>query len=355
MKALDNTKNESHNGIEKNHQKIGQMDALETKSAFKIDKISGKKIWIPIAIAFIILCLLSLLNEIIDLPHLLFKSQPTPVNWQESVIEIVEITIIGIPTILILIHIISARKQAEMELMASEKQYHEAYNRAQFYKDLLSHDIANILQILFSATEVVFINPDNKEIINKELKLIQEQIKRASKLISTVIKLSKIQKAKPQIKPIEVQTTLLKTINNIHANFPGRNIDIQVDLPSEETFIQANSLLIEVFDNILYNAIKYNENTVPSISIRLSKIQKAAHKYVKLEFIDNGIGIPNDRKEQIFQRVYEERMSVSGSGLGLSLVNTIINSYDGQIWVEDRVLGDYNKGSNFVIIIPEAE
>ena len=41
-------------------------------------------------------------------------------------------------------------------------------------------------------------------------------------------------------------------------------------------------------------------------------------------------------------------------GLGLSLVKKIIESYHGQIWVEDRFEGDYSKGSNFIVLIPEA-
>ena len=40
-------------------------------------------------------------------------------------------------------------------------------------------------------------------------------------------------------------------------------------------------------------------------------------------------------------------------GIGLSLVKTIIDSYEGKIWVEDKVKGDYTKGSNFILLIPE--
>ena len=77
--------------------------------------------------------------------------------------------------------------------------------------------------------------------------------------------------------------------------------------------------------------------------------------FLKLEFIDNGVGIDNIRKEKIFERAYNEIRSVSGMGLGLSLVKSIIDSYDGQIWVENRVSDDYSKGSDFVILIPNDE
>ncbi len=48
-----------------------------------------------------------------------------------------------------------------------------------------------------------------------------------------------------------------------------------------------------------------------------------------------------------------EGKSVHGMGLGLSLVIKIIESYNGKIWVKDRVKGDYMKGSNFILLIPE--
>ena len=71
-----------------------------------------------------------------------------------------------------------------------------------------------------------------------------------------------------------------------------------------------------------------------------------------MQFIDNGIGIPDARKEIIFQRSSEK--SVSGRGLGLSLVKNIINYYDGDILVKNRIRGDYTKGSNFIIFIPKS-
>ena len=90
------------------------------------------------------------------------------------------------------------------------------------------------------------------------------------------------------------------------------------------------------------------------MKIRISKEKKEDIDYFKLEFLDNGLGIPDKMKEQIFLKGYREDESISGMGLGLYLVKRIVESFKGQIWVEDRIKGAHIKGSNFIILIPEA-
>ena len=85
------------------------------------------------------------------------------------------------------------------------------------------------------------------------------------------------------------------------------------------------------------------------------KEQELEQKYIKMEFMDNGIGIPDARKQVIFQKGFKKTSDVMGLGIGLSLVKKIIDSYKGEIWVEDKVKEDYTKGSNFVLLIPEAK
>jgi signal transduction histidine kinase len=76
--------------------------------------------------------------------------------------------------------------------------------------------------------------------------------------------------------------------------------------------------------------------------------------YLQLEFIDNGKGIPDDRKPFLFQRQSTKSPDGGGMGLGLSIVQHLVSLYNGTIHVEDKVPGDYSQGSNFIILIPEA-
>ena len=87
----------------------------------------------------------------------------------------------------------------------------------------------------------------------------------------------------------------------------------------------------------------------------MNEIEEAfENRNERVEFIDNGIGVPDESKAAIFQKGYKKDSKVRGLGMGLSLVKKIVEIYNGKIWIEDKVLGDYSQGSIFVLQIPEA-
>lgn len=99
--------------------------------------------------------------------------------------------------------------------------------------------------------------------------------------------------------------------------------------------------------------MKHNNNPIIKITVISSKLIKNNIKYIKLEPIDNGLGISDTHKTTIFERGALETSSFYRLGLGLSLVKRLVESYDGRIWVKDRIEGDYTKGSKFNLLIKE--
>ena len=72
-----------------------------------------------------------------------------------------------------------------------------------------------------------------------------------------------------------------------------------------------------------------------------------------LEFSDNGIGVPDDRKVMIFKIGNRDLKGSKGMFIGLSLVKKIMKGYNVKIYVEDKLKGDFSKGSKFILLIPE--
>ena len=242
----------------------------------------------------------------------------------------------------------------EEELRESEEKYREAYGRVSFYKDLFAHDINNILQNILTSVELsaIYLEKNtHQDKLREVLDVIKDQVIKGSSLITRLRELTNIE-APLEIQRIEVQNRLKKIIDFIKNTLQDKNIEIKIESPSQRNYVQANNLLEDIFSNILINAVKHNDNPTIAILIKFTKEQENGKNFLKLEFIDNGRGITDNKKETIFQPGYKSHKSSKGMGIGLSLVKEIMKSYDGKIWVEDRVKGDYTKGSKFVLLIP---
>ncbi|MFX0040995.1 MAG: ATP-binding protein [Promethearchaeota archaeon] len=261
-------------------------------------------------------------------------------TWSKVVVTLIDIT---------------ENKIAEEKLKESEKKYRKAFYQANLYRDIFAHDINNILQNISSSVELSSLylnNPEKLHTIKELYEIVDEQVNRSKKLISNVRKITEIDESEIHVEKIDVNQILNKAIEFLESSFQNRNIDIKFNSPTKRTYVYANNLLLDVFENILINAVRYNDKSNIEIIIDISKEQKEDKNYIKMEFKDNGIGISDYRKTSIFERGSRKSPKSRGMGLGLSLVKKIIDIYQGDILVEDRVKGDYKQGSNFIILIP---
>jgi len=104
--------------------------------------------------------------------------------------------------------------------------------------------------------------------------------------------------------------------------------------------------MIQLFQNLIGNAIKYKAEKVPSIHISVLRV---ANQYV-FTVKDNGIGISSEHMDRIFtifQRLHTQD-EYEGTGIGLSIAQKIVHQHGGEIWVESEP----GKGSKFYFTIP---
>jgi signal transduction histidine kinase len=134
---------------------------------------------------------------------------------------------------------------------------------------------------------------------------------------------------------------------------PGVAATVNYTPASAGCKVVADELLYDVFANIVENAIKH-ACRVPVVNIRLDQAARAGRDYCRISVEDNGPGIPGELKRAVFDRMRRGDTKAKGSGLGLYLVRTLVESYGGRVWVEDRVNGDRSGGSRFVVLLPSA-
>ncbi len=217
--------------------------------------------------------------------------------------------------------------------------------------------MTKILQNIKSSSElssIFFEDPEKLGVVKELIESIKQQATRGFKLMSNVYRLSKLEKNQLDFHNIDVYNLLQDSIDFVELPIQ-ENVQITIDCPFNEIFVEANDLLQDVFENLLVNAVVHNTNPIIEILIRISKVVKDGTNYVKLEFIDNGIGICDERKIEIFKTERSKQNSGKGMGFGLTLVKKLVNFYNGEIWIESKNKYDYNQGSNFIIIIPEAK
>lgn len=252
---------------------------------------------------------------------------------------------------------VSKQKAMEEKLIKSEEKYREAFERTEIYKDLFAHDISNILQNIKSSIGLMSIWQDkpDQEMINEVIQIMNNQIIRGAKLISNIRRLSQITEKSELMENIKPIDKLNEAIRFLKKSYHKKQIVIKVESQINDMYIKANALLLDVYENIMINAVKYNENPIIEILIRISKLKENDIDYIKFEFVDNGIGISDSIKEGIFNGTTKREDRSKGMGLGLILVRRIIQSFNGKIWVEDNVKGDPSKGSNFIIQLLEVK
>jgi signal transduction histidine kinase len=245
----------------------------------------------------------------------------------------------------------------EERIVNSEKRYRLAYSRAEFYKDLFVHDINNILQNLQFSLEIISENLADYNIKDKFEEMIMianDQVNRGAELGLNVKKLSDLETDSINNEPTEVISILEELIKDLESKFPKENLNIRISNKNKKIYVRANNLLEDVFKIILINAIKYNNNDMKEILIKISREKEEYGSKIRIEFIDNGVGIPDMMKKGLLEPVFKKTKDFKRIGLGLLLVNEVIRSVSGKIWIEDRILGDYSKGSNFVLLFLEA-
>jgi signal transduction histidine kinase len=234
-----------------------------------------------------------------------------------------------------------------------ENIYEDAYHRTKCLKGLFTHDISNLFQVLSNSIELceTLLRDGVKiEDIIEYFQLIAQQLNRGKKLIRNIRNLSEIEELEMPLKPIDVLHYVKDAIEFANLIFPEKMLNIEVISDYENSQVIANELLLDVFENLIMNSIIYNDNEVIKIRIIISDIQY--QDYLTIEFQDNGIGIKDEQKKTIFQRKVTKNKLSKGLGIGLSLVAELIKLYNGKIWIEDRVKGNFTKGSNFIMLIP---
>ena len=192
----------------------------------------------------------------------------------------------------------------------------------------------------------------------RSLVRVQHQAERLAALINDLLDISRIEAGRIQMKreKIAIAEIAKQRIEEIGPQADAKSIELRLFAPeSLPDIIGDQERIGQVFTNLIGNAIKFTPEK-GKVAIRISTdstLPSNSEGAVHIEVIDTGEGIPIGERERVFNRFHQlgniHTRQEGGSGLGLSIVKSIVESHGGGVWVDDGYEG---RGSNFQFTLP---
>jgi len=193
---------------------------------------------------------------------------------------------------------------------------------------VLRHDIRNDLQLVFAYAEMLVddVDDDHREYAER----ILESADHAVELTQTARDIADVMLASEQSRQrVSLRSALEPELEEVRASYPGAALTVEGTVPDVD--VQGNEMLDSVFRNLLKNAVQHNDKPVAEVEVSATERDDA----VTVRVADNGPGVPDRQKDDIFGKG-EKGLESAGTGIGLYLVQTLVDDVGGEVWVEDN-------------------
>ena len=261
--------------------------------------------------------------------------------------------ILGDDHILIIVRDITAKKEAQrLKQKLNERVYHDEV-KTEFFANM-SHELKTPLNVIYGSSQLLQSHCRNnnltEESINKHISTVNQNIFRLIRLINNIIDVTKMESGFYNIK--RENHNIVNIVEDITLSITDytnqKGIALVFDTDVEEKIIAIDPDKIErVILNLLSNAIKFT-NPYGKISVNIyDKVDN-----IEISVKDTGVGIPKDKLNLIFDRFVQIDKTIKrnkeGSGIGLSIVKSLVERHEGKIEVKSEL----GSGSEFIITLP---
>lgn len=215
----------------------------------------------------------------------------------------------------------------------------------------VTHELKTPLTSISGFVETLRLNENlDTQTRNRFLAIIESESDRLKRLIDDILLLSAIENTESRVlEKINLYETFNEVKDMLSYIAKNKDIDFSHEFLDQSLYVISNRDYIkQIFLNLTENAIKYTPEHG-----QVKVIVGSNGKDIILQVIDNGIGIPKEDIQRIFERFYRvdkaRSRDVGGTGLGLAITKHIVKSLNGKIEVKSEL----NKGSEFTVTIPK--
>lgn len=217
---------------------------------------------------------------------------------------------------------------------------------------MTSHDLKNPLMAALlhveELTEEVQNGSLESEGIVGGLNVIQQQLERMERIIRSILDLERLQSGMNAREPVDLNEILTQVVSELTASAERANVTITTHIPPDLPAVPGDKhYLARAFANLIENAIKF---TPPNGQISIGGERDSG--FAIIHIADNGLGIPHEAQNRLFERFYRANQpgaeQITGTGLGLSLVKSVVVAHKGRIWLESEP----GQGTTFHLALP---
>ena len=216
----------------------------------------------------------------------------------------------------------------------------------QFSSDV-SHELRTPITVILAQSDYALDYVETLDEAKESFEVINRQAKKMTSLINQIMELSKLERQNEIEKErINFSNIILQLLEDYRTLLENNNIELIINI-EKDLRIYGNKLMVErLFINLFINAIKFTKTT---INVSLNRINKE----IILQIKDDGVGIAKGEQKYIWDRFFQINNSRNkdknrGSGLGLSMVNKIVQLHSATIEVESEI----GKGACFIVRFP---
>lgn len=209
----------------------------------------------------------------------------------------------------------------------------------------VAHEIRNPLNSIGTIAQQLnkdFESLDNKDEYHKLTKIIYSEVKRINETVTNFLRFAKPDPILPQ--KFRISELFNEIVNQYSAKLSMENISLSLSIDYDTEVVWDKNQVRQVVVNLLENAKDAIEND-GNIKISISKLNDV-ERDIQIRISDNGKGIPEEIRNKIFNLYYTTK--ASGTGIGLSIVQKIIDEHNGVIFVESAGIG-----TTFILQLPE--
>jgi len=215
------------------------------------------------------------------------------------------------------------------ELKEYERTLEEQRDSLKLLNQVVRHDIRNQLMVVESYTELLEGSlPDDQS--RTYARTVIEAAKQAAEITETAKDVTDVLlQVGSDRSPVGLRAVLTEQLSQIRSDQDRATVSVDGEVP--DVTVLADDLLESVFRNLLTNAVVHNDKDAAEIAVST----RVGDDSVRVSIADNGPGIEDRHKEQIFQEG-EKGLESGGTGVGLYLVKTLVDKYGGDVWVKDN-------------------